>query len=110
MPETSFTLGGQFEFNRGADVPGFVRLDYSYRDEVGYTDRTTFPADNIPQLSDDIGLVDARIGARVGRVDIELFGTNLTDENKWIDPYHGWTNANRTRPRMVGIQVGMDFD
>lgn len=110
VPRTSFTVGGVFTFNWAANVDGFARLDYSYRDKVEYTDRTTFPADNVPQLSDDIGLVDARLGAKFGKWNVELFGTNLTDENKWIDPYHAWTNANRTRPRTIGIQVGIDFD
>ena len=110
VPETSYTLGGQYEFNWSASVAGFARLDFSHRDEVNYTDRTTFPGENVPQQSDQIDLIDARIGARFGKFNVELFGTNLTDENKWIDPYHAWANANRTRPRTVGLQVGIDFN
>ena len=45
-----------------AQLPGYVRVDYSYRDAVSYVDRSSFPAQNVPQLSDDIGLVDARFG------------------------------------------------
>lgn len=110
VPEFSFTVGGQQEFHWAPEIPGFVRLDYSYRDAVTYVDRTSFPAANLPQAADSIGLLDARIGASFGRFDLELYGTNLTDENKWIDPYHGWTNANRTRPRTVGLQLRVDFD
>jgi iron complex outermembrane receptor protein len=110
VPKTSFTMGGQYEFNWTSDVAGFVRVDLSHREHVEYTDRTTFPAANVPQESDPISLLDARIGAKFGKVNVELFGTNLTNENKWIDPYHAWTNANRTRPRTVGLLVGVDFN
>lgn len=109
-PEVSFTVGAHYGFNWAADMPGFVRFDYSYRDEVTYIDRTSFPVANLPQRSDSIGLLDARIGLDWKSASFELFGTNLTDENKWIDPYHAWNNANRTRPRVVGVRVGFNFD
>jgi outer membrane receptor protein involved in Fe transport len=109
-PETSFTVGAHYGFNWSADMPGYVRFDYSYRDEVSYIDRTSFPPENLPQRSDSIGLLDARIGLDWRSASFELFGTNLTDENKWIDPYHAWNNANRTRPRVVGVRVGINFD
>ena len=38
------------------------------------------------------------------------YGMNITNQNKWIDPYHDWTNANRTRPRAIGIKVGYNFN
>lgn len=110
VPEVSFTVGGLKEFQWASEVAGFVRLDYSYRDAISYVDRSSFPAVNLPQKADSIGLVDARIGASFRNFDLELFGTNLTDENKWIDPYHGWTNANRTRPRTIGLLIRVEFD
>lgn len=110
VPEVSYTLGARYAFNWAADMPGFVRLDYSYRDEVSYTDRTSFAPANLPQTSDSIGLLDGRIGLDWKAANFELFGTNLTNENKWIDPYHAWSNANRTRPRVVGVRVGFRFD
>jgi iron complex outermembrane recepter protein len=108
VPELSYTLGAHFSFDLGA-LPGYVRLDYSYRDAVSYVDRSSFPAENVPQLSDDIGLVDARFGLDWNQAWFELYGTNLTNQNKWIDPYHDWTNANRTRPRAIGVKVGYNF-
>ena len=108
VPELSYTLGAHFSFDLGA-LPGYVRLDYSYRDAVSYVDRSSFPAQNVPQFSDDIGLVDARFGLDWNQAWFELYGTNLTNQNKWIDPYHDWTNANRTRPRAIGVKVGYNF-
>lgn len=109
VPEFSYTLGGVYDFNWGSSLPGYFRVDYSYRDKVSYIDLSSFPLENTPQYSDNISLVAARLGMKLGQASLELFGTNLTNENKWIDPYHAWTNANRTRPREIGVKVGYQF-
>ena len=110
VPRFSYTLGANYAFNWAADMPGYFRLDYSWRDKVDYTDRTSFPAANLPQQSDKIGLLDGRIGLDWKAARFELYGSNLTNENKWIDPYIGWDNANRTRPRTIGLSAGYRFD
>src|SRR5205823_1221720 len=53
----------------------------------------------------------SRISSEIvrGPASFELFGTNLTNENRWVDPYHAWGNANRTAPRMIGASVQYDF-
>jgi iron complex outermembrane receptor protein len=109
VPEFSYTLGANYDFDWSSTMPGFVRVDYTYRDKVSYIDLSSFPIENTPQWSDDISLLSARLGLKVGQASVELFGTNLTNENKWIDPYHAWTNANRTRPREIGVKVGYTF-
>jgi outer membrane receptor protein involved in Fe transport len=109
VPEFSYTLGGVYDFDWGAALPGYMRLDYSYRDKVSYVDLSSFPLENTPQYSDNISLLAARLGMKLGQANLELFGTNLTNENKWIDPYHAWNNANRTRPREIGVKVGYQF-
>lgn len=109
VPEFSFTLGANYDFTWKPDVPGFIRIDYSYRDRVSYIDRSSFPAEFLPQWSDKLSLVNARIGAQWNNVNVEAYVLNLTDENKSIDPYQAWENANRTRPRTFGLKVGFDF-
>ncbi len=109
VPDYSFTLGARYDFNWSDNMPGYFRVNYSYRDKMPYVDRTSFPAENLPQFSDDIGLIDVRLGLRSGRVYAELYSQNLSDINKYIDPYGGWNNANRTRPRTVGVKVGVEF-
>ena len=108
-PKLSYTLGANYELFWAPDVPGFVRVDYNYRDAVSYIDRSSFFPDALPQKSDKLNLLNARIGATFGRFNTELFALNLTNENDSIDPYQGWANANRTRPRVVGIEVGYSF-
>lgn len=103
VPDLSFTIGAHYAFDWGEQMPGFLRLNYSYRDELSYVDRTSFPDQNLPQYSDAVGLLNARIGWAQGNIEIEAFAKNITNENEYIDPYHGWNNANRTKPRTVGI-------
>ena len=111
VPEFSYTLGANYDFELGADMPGYFRVDYSYRDEVSYVDRSSLPGGEPAAV-----LGRHRPARRAHRAEdrirraFELFGTNLTNENKWIDPYHDWTNANRTRPRMIGLSIGYDFE
>jgi outer membrane receptor protein involved in Fe transport len=109
VPEFSYTLGGVYDFDWSATLPGYFRVDYSYREKVSYIDLSSFPLENTPQYSDDIALLGARLGMTIGPASVELFGTNLTNENKWIDPYHAWNNANRTRPREMGVKFGYQF-
>jgi len=108
-PEISYTLGANYDFDWTNGVPGFVRIDYNYRDAVTYIDRSSFLPSALPQRSDSIGLLNARIGATIGGLDLAVFAQNITDENKAIDPYQGWANSNRTRPRVVGVELGISF-
>ncbi len=108
-PKFSITLGANYEFDWAANVPGFVRVDYSYRDKVTYIDRSSFMPSVLPQTSDDIGLLNARIGATFGAFGVEVYGQNIGNVNKAIDPYQGWANSNRTRPRVIGIKGSVSF-
>ncbi|MEM7101121.1 MAG: TonB-dependent receptor [Pseudomonadota bacterium] len=104
VPEFSASASAVFDFAWAGDRPGYLRVDYNYRDAVSYIDRTSFLV--LPQNADDLSLVNARLGMQVNdAVVVELYGTNLTNENKWQDPYHAWRNANRTKPRTVGIEL-----
>jgi outer membrane receptor protein involved in Fe transport len=109
VPDYSFTVGAVYDFNWTDDMPGYFRVNYSYRDKMPYVDRTSFPDENLPQWSDTIGLFDARLGLRTGTIYTEIYAQNFTDVNRYIDPYHAWNNANRTRPRAFGIRLGVEF-
>jgi outer membrane receptor protein involved in Fe transport len=108
-PRWSYTLGANYSFRWSSSVPGFARIDFSHRDKVTYIDRSSFFPSALPQTSDNLNLLNARIGATINGVDVQLFGENLLNEDHSIDPYVGWANANRTRPRVIGIQVGHSF-
>lgn len=108
-PELSYTLGVNYDFDWTDTLPGFVRVDFSHRDKVTYIDRSSFLPSALPQSSDALNLLNARAGVEVGKIDFEVFATNLTDENKSIDPYQGWAEANRTRPRVIGVSAAYNF-
>jgi iron complex outermembrane recepter protein len=108
-PRWSYTLGAKYDFEWTAGVAGFARVDFEHRDKVTYIDRSSFQASVLPQTSDSLDLLSARVGAEFDKINVELFATNITDENRSIDPYQGWANANRTRPRTVGVKVGYAF-
>ncbi len=110
VAEFAFTAGAVYDFQWLPDVPGFVRLDYSYRDDVSTTDRFLYVAGFETQASDSVSLFDARIGAEWDGISFEIFGKNLTDENSRLDPFHQFNQSNRTQPRTIGLKVGYDFD
>lgn len=109
VADESFVLSANYDFNWADDLPGFARVDYSYRAAMPYTDRGAFPEENLPQFSDEISLVNARVGLQHENFTFEVYTTNLFNTNKYIDPYGAWRNANRTKPRTVGVKVGLDF-
>ncbi|WP_157218057.1 TonB-dependent receptor [Flavisphingomonas formosensis] len=108
-PRWSWTIGANYAFDWAANMPGFIRVDFNHRDHVTYIDRSSFYASVLPQVSDSLNLLNARVGATVRGVKAEIFGENLTNQNKAVDPYVGWANSNRTRPRVVGVKLGYDF-
>jgi hypothetical protein len=110
VPNYAFTLGANYSFNWAEEVPGFARLDYSYRDKVHYTDRFIYQEQYAVQSSDSVSLLDGRIGAQwKNGMSTELYGTNLTNTNRSIDPFTNFSQAMRTRPRTVGVKVGYTF-
>ena len=108
-PPWSYTLSGNYDFHWAANAPGFIRADFSYRDAVTYIDRSSFAPAYLPQRSDSLSLLGARIGATIHGVDVEIYGKNLLNQNRSIDPYQGWSNANRTQPRVLGVKLGYSF-
>ncbi len=108
-PRFSYTLSAEYRFRVDTNVDGFVRIDYSHRDKVTYIDRSSFAPSVLPQTSDDLDLVNLRAGTSFNGVDLEVYIQNAADENDAVDPYVGWSNSNRTRPRVVGMKLGYSF-
>lgn len=93
-----------YTFNPGADIPAFVRIDYSQIGPEHLTDR----GEGGPPIlveSDVIHMLDARIGLRRSGWTVALFGTNLLHDNGNEDPASGYGMGARPRPRTVGIEI-----
>jgi len=106
-PKFSSTIAADYSFDWAANVPGFVHIDYVYRDKVYATDSSIL----VPrtQSSDRISLVNARIGVTWSDITAELYVTNLTNENLLVDPYDAWLQSSRTKPRTIGISLMRSF-
>lgn len=109
VPKFSYTIAADYSFDWGAGVAGFVHLDLNHRDQVYYTDRFLYVPEAVQQSSDSVTLLGARIGATWRQLSVELFGNNLTNENRLVDPFDIWSQANRTKPRTFGVKTTYSF-
>jgi iron complex outermembrane recepter protein len=106
-PKFSSTVAADYTFNWATNVPGFVHVDYVYRDKIYATDSSILNPRT--QSSDRIHLLNARIGVTWSDITAELYVTNLTNENLLVDPYDAWQQATRTKPRTIGISLMRSF-
>ncbi len=94
------SLGVQYDFDM-TGYPAFVRADYGFRDEFFMDDIDYVKLDGYENL-------DMRAGLQIDNLSIELFGTNLTNEDALTAVWYSqW--GYRLTPRMVGVEVGYDF-
>ncbi len=102
------TVAGTYNFAWAAGLPGFVRVDYNRLGPSHVTDRS-IPAP-ILYKSDVNDLLNARVGLQWNRWNIELYGANLTNENRLQDPNGGFGFGARPRPRVLGLHLGGSFE
>ena len=101
-PKFNGSIGLEYDFTL-AGREGFLRADYSYVDEY-------FPADfeRSAAPSGNYGILGARIGINVSdQLSIEMYGTNLTNNDK--PTYTSLFTTIRLRPRIVGIDMSYHF-
>lgn len=99
---------GTYSFTWGVALPGFVRLDYGRIGPSHVTDRSV--PEPILYESEVNDLVNARIGVQWNRWSIELYGLNLTNEDRLQDPNGGYGFGARPRPRTLGVRIGGGFE
>jgi len=109
VPKVSYTVAGDYTFPWTSRIAGFLHLDVNHRSPVKYTDRFMYYTPYVTQESESFTLLGARLGARWGQTSVELFGNNLTNQNKSMDPFAIWHQGNRTKPRTVGIKGSYNF-
>lgn len=101
-PETTFSLGVMYELSIGR-FPAFVRSDYAY---VG--DFFTDFKESEPALG-DYHQWNMRVGVDLERWRIQLFGSNLLNEDALTWYRRSSFEAFRLRPRSLGVEVALDF-
>jgi iron complex outermembrane receptor protein len=101
-PELSGNLSAAYEFDMGSQVQGFMRADYTWRDEV-YWD----PLNNPQSVEGAYGLVGASLGVKSSndRYRVSIYGENLTDK------VHGPLTYNGTAVRgpLISQTLGWDY-
>jgi outer membrane receptor protein involved in Fe transport len=106
VPELKYTLNARYEFTL-ASMDSFAQLTYTYTDE-SWNDID--PSDRLEQ--DEVSNLNLRTGVDNGGWGLELYATNLTDENDnvFIGNRSFYDTATSQRPRTIGIRYFMRFN
>ena len=115
VPRWKYAVNGRYEWEQGGSVTGYAQLTYSFTDESWNLLITEpFQAEAIPRRQAAYDLLDLRVGWTFGggRHGIELFGTNLLDEQAEIFINTGLYDERVTtnRPRTLGIRLQTRFN
>jgi outer membrane receptor protein involved in Fe transport len=105
----SYSASLDFRPPMNDSVTGIFRIDYQHAGKAQITLRNFAPALIVSRPSRDI--VNLRIGAAVGAVEVTLFANNLFDENapNIIGPFGVISENVEQRPRVIGISAGTKF-
>ncbi|MDC0000571.1 TonB-dependent receptor [Porticoccaceae bacterium] len=109
VPKYNYSLSANFDFEWSYAAQGFVNIDYSRQDGQSDTNRSAGFLYMVSE-SEDIGLLNAQIGAQFESISLKLFGKNLTNELKNRMP--NGAHNNRTlqhRPRTIGLELNYQF-
>ena len=98
VPELSYVLGLDKVLSIFG-MPGYVSVDYSYTG-----DRYTSQANDLKLPS--YAISNMRVGVESGNRSMEVFISNLTDENGYQSRYDDFGDIRRTqnRPRVIGLR------
>ena len=107
VPKYSYSVNAMYSFD-WSSIPGFFRLTYNRQGETAVVDRGA-PAFWVPEhRTKELGFLNAQLGAQWTYLTVELFASNLLDEDNLLYPSQVLTGAQH-RPRTVGLKVGYAF-
>jgi len=106
VPELKYSLNARYEFNV-ASLDSYTQLTYTYTDE-SYNDIRPARRDQ----QDEFSNLNLRAGFNTGSWGVEVYATNLTDENDdvFIGNRSYYDTAAPQKPRTVGVRFSMRFD
>ncbi|MEM0952887.1 MAG: TonB-dependent receptor [Pseudomonadota bacterium] len=106
-PDTTLSASATYGWRIGS-LGGIAYLGATY-----FSDRTDYAAPQFTYTSDDITLVNARIGIEGDTWSAYLTGENLTDEDGEFSQIASLAqlgvDANRVRPLTVGVELNYNF-
>ena len=109
IPKYSYSINADFDFNWSSSIGGFAHINVNRQGPSTETDRsTTIPVEQQVLESSDLNLLNAQLGAQWDDFTIRLFGRNLTNELRAINPSH-FGIFTQNRPRTMGVSFIYDF-
>ncbi len=113
VPEWQFSASAQYDFTI-ADQRAYLRADYQYTgDYLRTTGPGTVTYDAFGYQADPIRNLDMRLGMNFEKLEVALFGTNLTNEDNLLTETHpGGSILNylaMPRPREIGLTVSFRY-
>ncbi len=108
IPENHVSAWAAYDFQWFGREDGYVRLDYAHQGESQIISRTVGPW--FRSSSDVLDVIDATIGWRGGRFNVDLFGQNLTNDRGYVSADSRDQVAPRLRPRTYGIKLMLNFE
>ena len=107
VPENSFSINTDFNFDWSDSVSGLIHLEYNRQGKNSISNRTTGWAQPIAH-SKPIGFLNAHMSAKWQSFGLELYGRNLLDEDGVTSA--PLVNENpQNRPRTIGLKLNYDF-
>ena len=104
-PDFKYSISTRYQFNQGSWNP-HVQVAWAW---TGKTWNDLFVADRLEH--DSYGLLDASFGVQRGNWNVEVYGSNLTDENAELFRYSrgGDDRITANRPRTWGVRFWQRF-
>lgn len=109
VPDYNFSVAADWSLQLGARLPAALHVDYQRTGDFSLNFRQMGLE---PLKSDTVTSLNARFSVTVGKVELSLFGQNLTDENAVVQPaivFGGTLVPLRPQPRTVGAGFGFRF-
>lgn len=111
-PETSFSLGAQYNWEMGDASELSLRVDYYWQDDI-YTRLYNRPVDKVPSW--DIWNAQATYTSADATWYARAYVKNIADENNVVGHYFtdassgNFTNVFIIEPRTYGLALGYNF-
>jgi outer membrane receptor protein involved in Fe transport len=104
-PDLKYTLGARYRFNAGS-LNWYTQSTWSWTDSCW---NDLYVGSRTKQ--DSYGLLNAAVGTTVGKISVELYADNLTDEyaQLYILNTSGQNSVMTNRPRTVGLRLWQRF-
>ena len=107
IPEYSYSLNIDYNFNWSSTVSGFAYADYNRQGPSTKSNRSTPFVEPIDESS-SIGFLNAQIGAQWNSFTVRLFARNLNNEKRAVAA-EVVDSFVQSRPRTIGVDLNYEF-